>query len=85
MYNYVYFPVIFPTEDSLLKILAILEANDIYCIRYFHPSLNTLPYLTKCDCKIAEEISKRVVCLQMYHDLSIDEIKLICNLIHQSI
>lgn len=80
-YNYAYFPVIFPTEDSLLKTLAILEANDIYCRRYFYPSLNTLPYLNNVKCEVAENISKLIVCLPMYHDLSIDSIEFICQLI----
>ena len=84
-YNHAYFPVIFPNESSLLKSMQLLEDNKIYCRRYFYPSLNTLPYLTKSSCEIAEDVSRRVVCLPMYHDLSEQEINHICNLICQSI
>lgn len=84
-YNYAYFPVIFSNENSLLKTMQLLEANKIYCRRYFYPSLNTLSYVSKIDCPIAEDISRRVICLPMYHDLSKQDIEHICNLICQSI
>jgi len=82
-HNYAYFPVIFQQENTLLKAIQLLETNDIFCRRYFYPSLNTLPYLVNTKCLVAEEISKRVVCLPMYHDLSAENIEWICRLIVQ--
>lgn len=81
--NYAYMPVCFPTENSLLKTMKLLEDNNIFCRRYFYPSLNTLPYITNTECLVADDISKRVVCLPMYHELTTENIQKICNLICQ--
>ena len=80
-YNYAYFPVIFTNEQSLLKAVECLEKKEIFCRRYFYPSLNTLPYLTNTECVIADDISKRILCLPMSYDLTEENIKLICGLI----
>lgn len=82
-YNYAYFPVIFPTENILLKTFQLLEKNEIFCRRYFYPPLNTLPYLNFTKCEVADNISKRVLCLPMFHELKSENIELICNLILQ--
>ena len=84
-YNHAYFPVIFPDEATLLKAMSLLESNDIFCRRYFYPSLNNLPYIIKTECLVADDISKRVVCLPMFHDLTNENIELICSLILQCI
>jgi dTDP-4-amino-4,6-dideoxygalactose transaminase len=80
-YNYSYYPVIFPTEEMLLKVMGVLEANWIYPRRYFYPSLNQLNYVQPTDCAIAESISSRVLCLPIYYDLTREEIDFICRLI----
>ena len=58
--NYSYFPVIFDTEESLLKVEKALNAELIYPRRYFYPSLNTftdiVPYV---EMPVSEDISKR--------------------------
>ncbi len=42
-YNYAYFPILFESEELLLKVKELLQANSIQSRRYFHPSLNNLP------------------------------------------
>jgi dTDP-4-amino-4,6-dideoxygalactose transaminase len=69
-YNYAYFPIVFNLESDLLRTMTRLIENEIIPRRYFYPALNTLPYLKYQPCPIAESISKRVLCLPMYHDLS---------------
>jgi dTDP-4-amino-4,6-dideoxygalactose transaminase len=81
-YNYAYFPVIFSSEKDLLKTQAFLESNQVGTRRYFYPSLNRLDYLSRIDeCPVAEDISKRVLCLPLYPDLTFEEIDFITGLI----
>lgn len=80
-YNYSYYPVIFGSESELLKAKNNLNKYDIYPRRYFYPSLNTLNYVKRYSCPIAEDIAKRILCLPLYESLSEKEVKLIADLI----
>lgn len=81
-YNYIYYPVIFKTEEETLEVIKKLNEKEIYPRRYFYPSLNTLKYLQeKQKCPIAEDISKRVLCLPLYNGLKEEEVKKICDII----
>lgn len=69
--NYGYFPVIFESEDALLRTCARLEAKNIFARRYFYPSLDSLCYIEpKQNCPVSRDISKRVLCLPIYPGLS---------------
>ena len=78
-YNHAYYPVIFESESVLLKVLARLTLHNIYPRRYFYPSLSELPYVHGQSTPISEQISRRVLCLPMYHTLSNEEVDMICN------
>lgn len=79
-WNFSYFPVIFPSERSLKSALSRLAEMDIFPRRYFHPSLNHLPYLDRFDsCPIAEDISNRVLCLPLYDALDFGDVDRICE------
>ena len=85
-YNYAYYPVVFKSEQELLKIFDALAKEDIYPRRYFYPSLNTLPYLKdKYKCPVSEDICSRIACLPLYPDLANEEIKRICRVIKGNI
>lgn len=84
-WNYHYYPLIFKSEEILLKILEILKDNKIYPRRYFYPSLNNLPYVDYVKMPISESISKRVICLPLFYELKKEEIVLICNLIKNNL
>jgi dTDP-4-amino-4,6-dideoxygalactose transaminase len=79
-FNAAYFPIIFDTEEELLKTMAALTASEIGSRRYFYPSLNMLDYVTRQSCPVAEDISVRVLCLPLYYNLTYEEIKLITRL-----
>lgn len=71
--NYSYFPVVFKSEEELLKIQKALNEKDIFPRRYFYPSLDTLSYIEpKQECKISRDISKRILCLPIYAELEKD-------------
>jgi dTDP-4-amino-4,6-dideoxygalactose transaminase len=80
-YNYSYYPIIFENEGMLLKSLDKLEGNNISTRRYFYPSLTKLSYVERQSTPICDEISKRVLCLPLYFDLSGEEIDFICRIL----
>lgn len=80
--NRSYYPVIFKSESALLEAMQKLAENDIHARRYFYPSLNTLPFLKeKSACPISEDISRRILCLPLYYDLTEKEIERICTIL----
>ena len=85
-YNYAYYPVIFPSEETLLKVKDALFSNGISCRRYFYPSLNNLPFLSsKQACPVSEDISRRVMALPLYHSLDSPDIQRISEIINRHI
>jgi dTDP-4-amino-4,6-dideoxygalactose transaminase len=85
-YNYAYYPVIFETEASLLKVRDALARKQINIRRYFFPSLNLVPQsknFNPAPCPVSEDISRRVACLPLYVGLEEENIELICSVIKQ--
>ena len=84
--NYSYFPVIFPTEDDCLKVIAALNEQQIFPRRYFYPSVNTftklVPYVSM---PISEDIASRILCLPLYYTLSKEDMERIINIIIKTI
>lgn len=71
--NYSYFPVVFESEEQLLKAQKALNEQEIFPRRYFYPSLDTLTYIEpKQECTISRDISKRILCLPIYAELEKD-------------
>jgi dTDP-4-amino-4,6-dideoxygalactose transaminase len=79
--TYTYYPVIFQSEEILIKVLRALIDNNIFPRRYFYPSLNHLPYVTKTETQNSEEISKRILCLPLFTTLGYDDVKRISEII----
>ena len=83
--NYAYYPVLFKSEEKLLETMQKLNENQIQTRRYFYPSLaNSIPYLEKRSFEITDNIAKRVLCLPLYYDLKIEEVKLISKIINEN-
>ena len=82
-WNYSYFPVVFESEEQLIKVRGKLNEKEIYPRRYFHPSLETLPYINSgFVVQNSSDISKRVLCLPFYDSIdysSLDQIIEIIN------
>lgn len=84
--NYAYFPVLFNTEEILLKVKESLSKNEINTRRYFYPSLETLPYIrSKQSLPISNSISRRILCLPMYDSLNTEELSKIISIIKEVI
>ena len=84
--NYAYYPIILKTEELLLKAKNDLEANEIYGRRYFYPSLaKSLPYVDPVTLKVTDDFAKRVLCLPLYFDLSIDQVDCVSEVILRTV
>ena len=80
-WNYSYYPIVFDKESQLLTVVKALNSQDIYPRRYFRPSLETLPYVKASVLLQSTSISKRVLCLPLFHDITYDSIQKITDII----
>lgn len=73
--NYSYFPIIFSKESDLTRVLYHLEKNYVYPRRYFYPSLDAGQLSANLHApSISADISRRILCLPLYHSLEEAEI-----------
>lgn len=84
-WNYSYYPVIFESENILLKVQKELENEKIIPRRYFYPSLNTINYINGESMPISESISSRILCLPLYVGLSQIDLERIVSIINKNI
>ena len=82
--NYAYYPVLFQSEAALLKAVNTLNLHWIYPRRYFYPALNKLDYIHNQNCPVCEDISPRILCLPLFHELTDEEIVFISRLLMRS-
>lgn len=84
--NYAYFPIIFKSEQALLRALKTLNDQDIYPRRYFYPSLDTLKYVAPCKSQlISRSIANKILCLPLYPSLDKHTTKKIISSLVKSI
>ncbi|WDF46962.1 DegT/DnrJ/EryC1/StrS family aminotransferase [Chryseobacterium sp. KACC 21268] len=80
--NASYYAIVFDSEELMLKCKDHLQLNEVGTRRYFYPSLaNALPYLDPKNFDITDDVAKRVLCLPLYYDLTMEEVDLICRLL----
>lgn len=80
-WNYSYFPIIFNSEDELLKTQQRLNESNIFPRRYFYPSLNTINFVKGNSMPISESIASRILCLPLYVGLFQKDLEKIVKLI----
>jgi dTDP-4-amino-4,6-dideoxygalactose transaminase len=86
--NYAYYPVVFDEKlfgKSRDKVCEDLAKENIFARKYFYPLISDFGcYKGKFDSTltpVAKTISKRVLTLPLYADLSLDDVDIICNII----
>ena len=84
-WNYSYYPVVFESEEQLLKVQKALNEQQIFPRRYFYPSLNTIPYVDKVSMPFSESIAARILCLPLSHDLAASDVQKIVQLLNTHI
>ncbi|MFD1871422.1 DegT/DnrJ/EryC1/StrS family aminotransferase [Hymenobacter bucti] len=80
-YNYAYFPVVLPDEETAVRLQVALATQGVGARRYFYPTLNALPYHIGAPCPMAEDIAGRVLCLPFYADLAAEQVGFIARII----
>ncbi len=81
-WNYSYFPVIFNSEEELLKVQQKLNEAEIFPRRYFYPSLNKIDFVNGETMPISESIASRILCLPLYVGLEEENLKKISTIIN---
>lgn len=88
---YSYFPILVDknkfgkTRDELYE---ELKKNNIYGRRYFYPLISQFPTYHSLESAqpgkmpIAEKITEQVICLPIYSELEVIEVKRICEIMH---
>ena len=85
-YNYSYFPVLFPSEDSLLEVISSLNKIDVFPRRYFFPSLDTVEvYRSLEHCRVSRDVASRVLCLPLYAELKLEDVERISKTINDGL
>lgn len=86
--NYAYFPVVFDEKEfgaSRNEVFEKLAENGIGARKYFYPLTNTYDcYHGRYDANLtpaAQHISKRILTLPLYADLSLADVDKICDII----
>lgn len=85
LWNYSYYPVVFESEELLLKVEKVLNDNQIFPRRYFYPSLNTIDYTNGKEKPISESIVLRILCLPLFVGLSKLELEHIILIINENL
>lgn len=84
-WNYSYYPVIFESEEDLVRVRKFLNQKSIFPRRYFFPSLDTLDYVSSSEMIVSQNISKRILCLPLYENLHVREVKELSALINTTL
>ncbi|QOI97864.1 MAG: DegT/DnrJ/EryC1/StrS family aminotransferase [Flammeovirgaceae bacterium] len=85
IFNYAYYPLILESEEVTLRILNRLQANQIFPRRYFYPALNTVRLYASGTLPVSESVSRRILCLPIFHELADADIERICKMICNAI
>ena len=83
--NYAYYAVLFDEDEfgeSRDAVCERLKANEIYARKYFYPAVNEMDcYENANKTPVAARISRQVLTLPMYADLSIEDVDRICDVV----
>lgn len=88
-HNYSYFPILINGEFGKTRdeVYELLKKNDIFSRRYFYPLISQFPTysgLPSADPEnlpIAEKVTKQILCLPIYSEIDVVDVKRIVNLI----
>lgn len=84
-YNYSYMPILLKNKKMRDKLFKELLKNKIKARKYFYPLISDFGYLNKekysKELLFARQISNRVLCLPIYYDLRLSDVKRIINIV----
>lgn len=79
----IYYPIWYDSEAKVLNAIKVFENNNIFPRRYFYPPLNKVFGGKKCP--LAEDKMSRVLCLPLYYELRNEEVRLIIDIVKQTL
>jgi dTDP-4-amino-4,6-dideoxygalactose transaminase len=87
IYNYSYLPILITEEYPLTRdqLNDELRKAEIYPRRYFHPLISEFPMYkglssaSADNLPVATKTANQVLCLPLYPDLTIDDVRMICD------
>ncbi|MEH7307280.1 DegT/DnrJ/EryC1/StrS family aminotransferase [Neobacillus drentensis] len=81
--NYSYFPILLGSQDVRDRLFDVLQEYNVFARKYFYPLCNDFScYDTSSkDTPVAKKISDGILCLPMYADLEIADVKQITEII----
>ena len=85
--NYAYYAVCFDPEKfgkSRDEVYECLKENDIFARKYFYPAINEMDCYKSMNPEatpVAAQVSRQVLTLPLYEDLTTEEVDLICDVI----
>ena len=91
-YSYPYFPILIDEQtfgSSRDCVYDILKENNIMVRRYFYPLISQFPTYKGLDSArpdnlpVAEEITRKIICLPIYPDLDLEIVNKITDLIYE--
>ena len=82
--NYSYMPVVFDSEETLLRVVERLNEHNIFPRRYFYPSLNQIKLMSGQRCPVSEHLAPRIICLPSYMGLDDSTIEQISEIVVQT-
>jgi len=89
-HNYQYFPIVVDKNGfgkSRDEVYDALKKKNIFSRKYFYPLISQFPTYRGLDSAqpgnlpVAEEITQKILCLPIYADLGINQVKEICEII----
>ena len=86
--NYAYYPVIFDGfKKNRDEVFEKLKANDINARKYFYPCVNAYDCYKEAydehETNVAAEISRKILTLPLYPDLTDEEVDRICEIANE--
>ena len=82
VYNYSYMPVLFESEETLLRVVEALRRQSVHPKRYFYPSLDKVSVLrSAASLPVSGRVSRCILCLPHFDDLPVPAIERICGVI----
>ncbi|CAB0151205.1 dTDP-4-amino-4,6-dideoxy-D-glucose transaminase [Pseudidiomarina piscicola] len=80
--NGAYQPILLDSQETCVEVISNLTKQKIFSRRYFSPSLDELEEISiEHISQTSRDISKRILCLPLYSELSNSDVELICSII----
>jgi dTDP-4-amino-4,6-dideoxygalactose transaminase len=88
-YNYTYFPILINPDEfgaNRNELFEYLKARNIFTKKYFYPLVCDFLEFSRyksAGLPVAERVADNIICLPLYHDITMDEITLVTDAVNE--